>query len=133
MSLEQALEKSMTNVPECLAVGYLDVETGMLLAETMMPGFSSDVFDTLAGAMTDMLLGDEFARLDNHMAQGDPNEPSESYFQEFLVFNQQYLNVFMRTKQYPNHVVCYICNKLANPGMVLTKSRMDLDTITAAV
>ncbi|NSX56691.1 hypothetical protein [Parasulfitobacter algicola] len=107
----------------------MDLEMGILLAESMYPEMAQDVFDMLASATVDMLLGQEFTSIETAFA--DSNDTS--YFQEFILLGTDYLSVFMRTAQYPNHVVFYVCDKQANAGMVLTKSRMNIDSVAAAV
>ena len=49
------------------------------------------------------------------------------------LFSDNLLHVFMRCKQYTDHAVVVVCNKNANIGMVLTKSRMSLAGLEAAL
>jgi len=55
------------------------------------------------------------------------------YFQEMVVFSDNLLHVFLRGRKNTEHVVCFVCRKSANIGMVLTKSRLAMPTIESAV
>lgn len=134
MSLDDALRSTMANVPDCLASGYIDIETGMLLGVQTAPGEPSDVIDSLAAATADLFQGASVQQIETLFKKiGGSGGEGEAYFQEVLVFSVGYLHVFMRTKRYPGHVVGFVCKRSANPGMVLTKARMGLEAVAAAV
>jgi len=134
MSLEKALKTSMESIPECLAAGYIDMETGMLLGVKTTKAHSRSVLETLAAATADLFQGQSIAELEAILkAERGSEDDSPHYFYEIIVFSKNLLHVFMRTKKYPEHVVCYICRKSANPGMVLAKSKMGLESVSAAV
>jgi hypothetical protein len=134
MSLDQALQATMSTVPECLASGYVDMDTGMLLGVQTVDSHPQEVLDTLAAATADLFQGQSVTQIEQLFKKIRGQEKDEQhYFQEILVFSEHFLHVFMRTKKYPGHVVCFVCRRSANPGMVLTKARMGLDSVTAAV
>ena len=134
MSLDKALQTAMASVPECVASGYVDMETGMLLGVNTVDSHPQEVLDTLAAATADLFQGASVSYIENIFKKARGTEKDTShYFQEFFVFSENLLHVFMRTKKFPDHVVCFVCRKNANPGMVLTKARMNVDEVTAAV
>lgn len=134
MSLDQALQATMSTVPECLASGYVDMDTGMLLGVQTVESHPQEVLDTLAAATADLFQGQSVTQIEKLFKKIRGQEKDDQhYFQEILVFSEHFLHVFMRTKKYPGHVVCFVCRRSANPGMVLTKARMGLDSVTAAV
>ncbi|GHC66777.1 hypothetical protein [Neogemmobacter tilapiae] len=134
MSLDQALQATMSTVPECLASGYVDMDTGMLLGVQTVDSHPQEVLDTLAAATADLFQGQSVTQIEMLFKKIRGQEKDDQhYFQEILVFSEHFLHVFMRTKKYPGHVVCFVCRRSANPGMVLTKARMGLDSVTAAV
>lgn len=123
----------MGSVPECVASGYVDMETGMLLGVNTVDSHPQEILDTLAAATADLFQGASVTYIENAFKKARGNEKDAShYFQEMFIFSENLLHVFMRTKKFPNHVVCFVCRKNANPGMVLTKARMSLDTVSAA-
>ncbi len=134
MSLDNALQAIMATVPECLAAGYVDMDTGMLLGVQTVDSHPQEVLDTLAAATADLFQGASVVQIEKLFKKIRGSEGDDQhYFQEVLVFSDSLLHVFMRTKKYPGHVVCFVCRRNANPGMVLTKARMGLDSIAAAV
>jgi hypothetical protein len=133
MSLDKALQTAMSTVPECVASGYVDMETGMLLGVNTVDSHPQEILDTLAAATADLFQGPSVVYIENAFKKTRGNESDAShYFQEMFIFSENLLHVFMRTKKFPTHVVCFVCRKNANPGMVLTKARMSLDAVSAA-
>ena len=123
MSLEKALQTSMATIPECLASGYVDLGTGMLLGVHTADSHPQEILDTLAAATADLFQGASVVQIEDMFKQARGTESDAHYFNEIVVFSENLLHAFMRTKAYPDHVLCFVCRKNANPGMVLTKSR----------
>lgn len=134
MSLENALTKSMKNIPLCVALGYVDMSTGMLLAIRTTDSHPQEVLDLVSAATADLFQGSNVVAIEKlfRQSRGLP-ENGAHYFQEIVVFSDNLLHVFMRCKQYTDHCVVVVCNKNANIGMVLTKSRLSLAAIEAAL
>ena len=133
MSLEKALQAAMSTVPECLASGYVDMETGMLLGIQTIDSHPQEVLDTLAAATADLFQGSAVVYIENIFKQARGTKSDSHYFNEFIIFSDNLIHVFMRTKKYENHVCCFVTRKSANPGMVLTKARMSLEAVSAAL
>ena len=57
MDLNSELKKAVDFVPECLAAGYVDVSTGMLLAIRTVDSHPREVIDMVAAATADMFNG----------------------------------------------------------------------------
>jgi hypothetical protein len=55
------------------------------------------------------------------------------YFQEIIINSDNLIHVFLRGKKHPDYVLALICRKAANLGMVLTKARISLPDVEAAV
>ncbi len=64
-------------------------------------------------------------------SRGLMDEDNYHYFQEIIVNSENLIHVFIRTKD-QNEIVCFVCRKGANLGMVLTKARIALPTIERA-
>ncbi len=134
MSLDKALSDAMKTVPECVAAAYVDMSSGMLLAVKTLDSHPQEVLDMVAAATTDMFQGPTVLQVEESFKKSRGNEDSDHhYFQEFLVFSDNLIHCFMRTKTYPDHVLTFVTRKSANIGMVLAKSRMALDGVTDAV
>jgi hypothetical protein len=59
-------------------------------------------------------------------------EDGKHYFQEIIVNSDNLIHVFLRGKR-QMQVATFVCRKGANLGMVLTKARMAMPEIEAAL
>ena len=66
-------------------------------------------------------------------ARGLPEGEGAHYFQEIIVNSENLIHVFMRGKRYPSYVMVFVCRRTANLGMALTKARLAMPEIEAAV
>lgn len=133
MSIEAALKSAMETIPDCVAAGYVDMETGMLLGTSITDQEDAKVLDSLALAVANLFQGggvDAFETLLRQSGNADAENPG---FGEIAVFSGDRLNIFLRTEAYPDHVICYICRNSANVGLALTKSHLSLGPVAAAV
>lgn len=134
MSLEKVLSAAQTTVPECIASGYVDMSTGMLLAVRTVDNQPSEVLDLLAAATADLFQGANVTAIEKifKRARGVA-EDDHHFFQEIVVFSDNLLHVFLRSKKRQDHALVYVCLGKANIGMVLSKARISLGQIEAAV
>ncbi|MDO9112510.1 MAG: hypothetical protein Q7U63_01815 [Polaromonas sp.] len=123
MSLDNALQKAVTTVPECVAAGYIDLSSGMLLGIKSVDSHPSQVIELLAAATADLFQGPNVQAIEKlfRSARGVP-ENGQHYFQEIIVNSDNLIHIFLRGKK-QEQVATFVCRKGANLGMVLTKSR----------
>ncbi len=135
MSLDKALAEAVNNVPECLAAGYVDMSTGMLLGIKTVDSHPQEILDMVSAATADLFQGPSVVTIEDHFkkARGQKKDADAHFFQEIIVFSDNLLHVFLRTKKYPEHVIVFVSRKSANIGMVLTKSRMAISALTDAI
>ncbi|WP_170763560.1 hypothetical protein [Ruegeria lacuscaerulensis] len=133
MSIQAALKTAMENIPDCVAAGYVDMETGMLLGTNTTDPDDADVLDTLAIAVANLFQGRGVKAFEELLRQAGAEDTENPGFGEIAVFSNDRLNIFLRTREYPDHVVCYICRNSANVGLALTKSHLSLGPVAAAV
>ena len=134
MSLDKAVQSAATQVPECVAVGYVDMSTGMLLSVKTVDSHPSEVLDLVAAATADLFQGASVTAIEKlfRKARGTP-EDGKHYFQEFLVMSDNLIHCFMRGKKYHNNAVVFVCRASANIGMVLSKGRVAASAVEAAM
>ncbi len=132
--LDNALQKAITTVPECVAGGYVDLASGMLLGIKSVDSHPQEVLELLAAATADLFQGSNVVTIENMFkkSRGVPMDDSH-YFQEMIVNSDNLIHVFIRGKINQNHVVTFVCRKSANLGMVLTKARSCMPEIEATV
>ncbi|MFO7529327.1 MAG: hypothetical protein R6W86_11050 [Marinobacter sp.] len=134
MSLEDAIQKSISEIPECLAGGYVDLNSGMLLGIKTVDSHPQEVLEMLAAATADLFQGPNVVTIENMFkkARGLPLDDFH-YFQEIIVNSENLIHIFMRSKANQEHVVTFVCRRTANLGMVLTKARAALPKVEAAL
>lgn len=124
MSLDQAIAKSLGEIPECLAGGYVDLSTGMLLGIKTVDSHPAEVMDILAAATADLFQGPNVSTIESlfKKARGLADD-GHHYFQEIVIMSDNLVHIFMRMKNNEEHVLTFVCRKSVNLGMALTKSR----------
>lgn len=132
MSLEKSLNTAQSQIPECVAAGYVDMSTGMLLAVKTVDSHPSEVLDLVSAATADLFQGTNVVAIEKIFKKGRGATDNNHYFQEILVFSTNLIHVFMRGKKHQNHATVFVCRGNANIGMVLSKARMALPNIEAA-
>lgn len=134
MSLDKALNEAVSQIPECVAAGYVDLTTGMLLGIKTVDSHPSEVMDVLAAATSDLFQGTNVVTIENlfKKARGVAMD-GHHYFQEMIILSDNLVHVFARTKSNEEHVVCFVCRKAVNLGMALTKVRSVLPAVEGSL
>jgi hypothetical protein len=124
------LQTAMSQIPECVAAGYVDMTTGLLLAIKTVDSHPQEVIDMVSAATTDLFQGTNVSAIEGMFkrARGIKGD-NQHYFQEIVVFSDNLLHMFMRCKKNIDHVLVFVTRKSANVGMVIAKSRMALTSI----
>ncbi len=134
MSLDKALQQSIATIPECVAAGYVDLSTGMLLAVKTVDSHPAEVLEVVAAATADLFQGSNVTLIESMFKKSRGVENNDHhYFQEIIINSDNLVHVFMRSKANEEHVICFITRRSANLGMVLTKARSSLPTLEAAL
>ena len=133
-NLDNMLQKAVTSIPDCVAAGYVDLSSGMVLSIKTVDSHPTEVFELLAAATTDLFQGPNVSAIEKifRKARGLPENNDHHYFQEIIVNSDNLIHVFIRGKR-QMQVACFVCRKSANLGMVLTKSRLAMPEIEAAL
>jgi hypothetical protein len=121
-----SLQLAMSEVPECVAVGCVDVATGMLRSVRTVDSHPQEILDMVSAATVDLFQGVNVTAIENMFkkARGVKGEDGQHYFQEIVVFSENLLHMFLRMKNNVNHVLVFVCRRSANVGMVIAKSRI---------
>ena len=134
MSLDTSLMKAQQNIPECVAAGYVDMSTGMLLGVKTVDSHPQEVLDLVAAATADLFQGQSVTMIEKLFRKSrGQSEDNVHYFHEIIVFSQNLLHVFLRGKKKQDQAAVFVTRGSANIGMVLTKSRIAMTDIEANV
>lgn len=132
MSLDKELSNAVASVPECVAAGYVDLSTGMLLGVKTVDSHPAEVLEVVAAATADLFQGTNVTIIENMFKKSRGAEMDDHhYFQDMIVTSDNLLHLFLRSKANQNHVVVFVCRKSANMGMALTKARASLPAMEA--
>ncbi len=131
--LNNALQSAISTIPECLAAGYIDLSSGMLLGIKTVDSQPAEVVELLAAATADLYQGTNVRMIEDifKKARGLKDD-GHHYFQEFIINSDNLIHIFIRGKN-QEHVACFVCRKSANLGMALTKSRSAMPTLESSV
>lgn len=134
MSLDNMLQKVVTEVPECVASGYVDLSSGMLLGAKTVDSHPSEVLELVAAATSDLFQGSNVSTIESlfKKARG-VKEDGHHYFQEIIINSDNLIHVFIRGKSNEEHVLTVVCRKSANLGMVLSKTRSIMPEVEKSV
>jgi hypothetical protein len=115
----------MSQVPECLAAGCVDMAAGVLLSVKTVDSHPQEILDMASAATTDLFQGPNVTAIEDMFkkTRGVQGADGHPYFQEIVVFSDNTLHMFLRSKKNVNHVLVFVCRKSANVGMVIAKSR----------
>lgn len=134
MNLDTALQKAIREIPECVAAGFVDMTTGMLLSVKTIDSHPREVLDLVAAATADLFQGTNVSAIERLFKKHRGiKDDGHHYFQEMIVFSDNLTHAFVRGKKNPDHVVVFVCRKSANVGMIITKSRLSLAGLENAV
>ena len=133
MSLDKAVQAAAGQVPECVAVGYVDMTTGMLLSVKTVDSHPTEVLDLVAAATADLFQGASVTAIEKlfKKGRGIPDD-GHHYFQEMIVLSDNLIHVFLRGKKSKSNATCFVCRASANIGMVISKARIANGLIEAA-
>jgi hypothetical protein len=110
-------------VPECLASGVVDLQTGMLLTYETTDSHPSEVLDLLAGATLELFQGRTVTMIEDIFKERRGVNDAEHYFQEILVNSSNLTHLFIRNNVNEDIVVVVVCPKSANIGMLFASAR----------
>ena len=134
MSLDAKLAALIQTVPECVAGGYVDIGSGMLLSVKTVDSHPQEVISLLAAATADLFAGPNVSLIEKMFkkARGMADD-DHHFFQEVIVNSDNLIHVFMRGKLHPEYVAVFVCRRTANLGMALTKARIAMPDLEAAL
>jgi hypothetical protein len=133
MSLDTSLTKAQQAVPECVAAGYVDMSTGMLLGVKTVDSHPQEVLDLVAAATADLFQGQSVTAIEKLFRRSrGQSEDGNHYFKEIIVFSENLIHVFLRSKKQRDQAAVFVCRVSANIGMVIAKTRGVMGDIEGA-
>ncbi len=132
-NLSSVLQTAISSIPECLAAGYIDLNSGMLLGIKSVDSQPTEVVELLAAATADLYQGTNVKMIESIFKKARGlKEDGHHYFQEIIINSDNLIHVFLRGKN-EEQVACFVCRKSANLGMALTKARSAMPALEASI
>ncbi len=133
MSLDSELSNLQKVVPECVAAGFVDIKTGMLLGIKTLDSHPQEVIDLVAAATGDLFQGPNVTSIEQMFKRiRGVKDDGHHFFQEVIMLSDNLIHVFQRCKRNEDMVLVTVCRASANLGMVLSKARGALPSIEGA-
>lgn len=132
MSLSNVLKEAVSAIPECVAAGYVDITTGLLLGVDTVNSHPASVLDLVAAATADLFAGKNVSEIEDIFKKTRKDRNSRRYFQEIIVNSENLIHIFIRAQRNEDHVAVFVCRNKAILGMVLNASRQAMPSIEAA-
>ncbi len=123
MSVETILERVMSDVPKAVAVGVVDLESGMLLGAKTVDSHPQAVLDLVAAACRDIFEGDSVVEIEDIFKKTRGDTSDEHYFNEIIVNSKNLVHFFSRLKGEPTTVITAVCRADVNLGLMVAKGR----------
>lgn len=134
MSLDKALAQAQADIPECVATGFVDMSSGLLLGVRTVDSHPSEVLDLVAAATGDLFQGRNVVEVERlfDRARGIEGR-NQHYFNEIIVFSTNLIHVFVRAQSNPDLAGVFVTRISANIGMVLVRSRAAMRACEEAI
>ncbi|WP_170605380.1 hypothetical protein [Ruegeria arenilitoris] len=133
MSIEKVLAAAIEAVPGCLAAGYIDMETGMLLGTSAIEQDNASSLKSSALAATNLFQGSGIAAFEKLLRSDEADQTIISVFGEVAVFSDDRVFIFLRMQELSDHVIFFICQDRTNIELMLAKSHLSLGPVAAAI
>lgn len=118
----------LEKVDDCLAVGVVDLNTGMLMGVYhSVPYFTQAYLDAVAAAAVEMFRGKNVRRVEEMLSQ-QRGEAIKDSFEEIFISSPKVFH-FMATIKEKGAVVVMVTKKTVNQGMGWAAVRTNLNAI----
>lgn len=125
---QEICQSLVADVPDCLAVGVVDLNTGMLMGvHHTVPYFTQTYLDAVAAAAVDMFRGKNVRRVEELLSKQRGEEITDS-FEEIFISSIKVFH-FMTLIREKSAVVVMVTKKSTNQGMGWASLRASLDDI----
>jgi hypothetical protein len=131
-SAQEACKTILEKVDDCLAVGVVDLNTGMLMGvHHTVPYFTQAYLDAVAAAAVEMFRGKNVRRVEELLSQ-QRGEPIKDSFEEIFVSSPKVYHFMIAIKD-KGAVVVMVTKRSTNQGMGWAALRNGLPSVKATL
>jgi hypothetical protein len=129
--LDNALADILNNVPDCVATGWVDIRSGMLL-EVHTTGSPDDGRDLVTDATSQVFRGPMVTAIEDMFQRALSETTTDHYFREIVVMSNDLIHMFARCKRNTDHVLVVVTRISTNLGALITRTRAALAALDNA-
>lgn len=134
MTLNDALNNSLNEVPNGVASGYIDLKTGSLLGVSAIENKPQEILNVIATAVTELFESPLFKIFDNIWSENLSTDDFEhDKFSEILFLGSEYITLLKRCNKNPQHAVMYVAQKTTPPGVLIMQVRNHLPIVESTI
>lgn len=127
-STQEVCRQVLEKVEDCLAVGVVDLNTGMVLGvHHTVPYFTQAYLDAVAGAAVEMFRGRNVRKIEE-LLSSQRGEPLKDSFEEVFISSAKVFH-FMTAIKDKSTVVVMVTKKTTNQGMGWAALRANQEAI----
>ena len=128
MSLDEALTDIMKSDPECIAAGWVDTETGLLI-RVKTGSQPQEGLELVSTATSDIFERGNVGDIEQlfKTAHGVPS--TDHYFREIIVKSGDVIHVFARGQRQDDPMLIVIVRVAADLGVVIHRARWAISAI----
>lgn len=131
-STNSVCKSIVDKVDDCLAVGVVDLNTGMLMGvHHTVPYFTQAYLDAVAAAAVEMFRGKNVRRVEELISQ-QRGEPVKDAFEDIFISSVKVFH-FMTTIRDKEAVIVMVTKKTVNQGMGWAALRNNLAALKATL
>lgn len=131
-STQEACKTILEKVDDCVAVGVVDLNTGMLMGvHHVVPYFTQAYLDAVAAAAVEMFRGKNVRRVEELLSQ-QRGEPIKDSFEEIFISSPKVYHFMMAIKE-KGAVVVMVTKKSTNQGMGWAALRNGIASVKATL
>jgi hypothetical protein len=120
--LDEALKNTMSEIPNCIAVGAVDLTTGTLLAIQAEQERSQEMLNVMTTTITELFEAPLLQAFSEIYAPDSDNSGGSRQFTELLLMNAHHNYLLLRGRRRPECAIVVITRKETSAGMLMMKA-----------
>ena len=132
--LDEALRKTMSDIPSCIAVGAVDLTSGTLLALQADEERSQEMLNVMTATVTELFeapLLQAFSEI--YASNAAENSGQSNQFTEVLLLNSQHSYLLLRGRKRADLAVIVITKKDTPAGLLMMKALAAMPAVEDAL
>lgn len=131
-SINDLCKDLVDNTPDGVASNVVDLSSGMMIGGHFSSDFTSDHFEAVSAAATNLYRGKETLRVED-LVKSQRGDTSDRHFMQEVQFSTDTLLHFVKKLEGKEAILCLVTRKPGNVGMGWSALRAALPKVTPLV